>query len=147
MNDRHIEDLIDRAIAQEQKLPQGFSQRLEDYIDGLATDRHLGAKTPATDRKELNSRRFVSLRLSLYWLSGIAAMLLLCMGIVKWAATPRPVYPALADTYRNPEEAAKVAAETLTFLSSHLNKGLEEVNKANREWAEVHGILNKYLKE
>lgn len=147
MNDNQIEELIDRAIREEQNLPEGFSERLEEYIDRLAADQLPLPQTPATDGKGRNLRCPSPFRLALYWISGIAAMWALCLGLAKWADTSRQAGSPLADTYSNPKEAAKAATEALTFLSSNLNKGLEEVNKANRDWAEVNGILNKYLKE
>lgn len=145
MDDKQMETWIDQVIREEQKLPEGLAERLEQYVDGLAAQ-----PCPAPEEKVGDSKRKyipprASIRLWLYGISGIAAVALLCLGLFKATCTPPP--PALADTYTNPLEAAAVASEALIFMSYNLNKGLHEVDRANREWIEINGILNNYLNE
>lgn len=146
MNDKQIDELIDRALEEEQRLPAGFSERLEGYIDGLAERTCAEKDTTDRDRKEINVSHRSSFRLTLYWISGIAGVCLLCLGLFKRMDAPQ-LAPPLPDTYTNPQQAAEAATKALVFLSSNLNKGLGEVEKANRNFTEVNGILYKYLKE
>ncbi|MDF9830525.1 hypothetical protein [Parabacteroides sp. PF5-6] len=133
MNDKHIDELIDRALREEQELPQGLSDRLEQYIDQLAAEDH-----------QKQAKR-VKMR-TLYWMTGVAASLLL--GIALFFPTesfnPRPT---TADTFKSPEEAAAAAQEALAFLSLQLNKGLDQVSDAKGEVEKVNEIVNKQIKE
>ena len=36
MNDKQIDELIGKALQEDKKLPEGLSERLEQYIDNLA---------------------------------------------------------------------------------------------------------------
>ena len=36
MNDKQIDELIDKALQEDGRLPEGLSERLEQYIDNLA---------------------------------------------------------------------------------------------------------------
>ncbi len=133
MNDKHIDELIDRALREEQELPEGLSERLELYIDRLAAEDH-----------EKQAKR-VKIR-ALYWLTGVAAALLL--GIALFFQTENMnMRPTTADTFNNPEEAAIAAQEALAFLSSQLNKGLDQVSEAKSEVEKVNEIVNKQLKD
>ena len=133
MNDKHIDELIDQALREEQKLPQGLSERLELYIDQLAIE---------DQQKQLKR---VKMR-ALYWLTGVAAALLL--GIALFFQTENAnMRPTTADTFNNPEEAAIAAQEALAFLSTQLNKGLDQVSEAKSEVEKVNEIVNKQIKE
>lgn len=52
----------------------------------------------------------------------------------------------MADTYSDPEQAAKVASEALTLLSLNLNKGIDRVSDAKKEIQEVNKLINDQLK-
>lgn len=67
MNDKNIDELINKALQEEQALPEGLSRRLEEQIDAWA----------ATEEKKTRSS---TRRRTLYWLSGVAASILLCIG-------------------------------------------------------------------
>lgn len=134
MNDKQIDELINKVLKEDQTLPEGLSQRLEQQIDAWA----------ATEKKE--TPRSSLRRRSLYWLSGaVAAIVLLCVGISQ--LTPDEHQQPLADTYTNPQEAAVAACKALAFLSSNLNKGIEQINDAQVEMDKVNHILNKHLKD
>jgi len=133
MNDKHIDELIDQALREEQELPQGLSERLELYIDQLAIE----------DQQKQVKR--VKMR-ALYWLTGVAAALLL--GIALFFQTENAnMRLTTADTFNNPEEAAIAAQEALAFLSTQLNKGLDQVSEAKSEVEKVNEIVNKQIKE
>jgi len=53
----------------------------------------------------------------------------------------------LADTYTNPQEAAIAAQKALAFMSSNLNKGIDQINDAQQEINKVNRILNKHLND
>lgn len=133
MNDKQIDELINKVLREDQTLPEGVSERLEQQIDAWA----------AAEKKETIRSSFR--RRSLYWLSGAAAVALLCVGIFQFAA-PEKEYQ-LADTYTNPQEAAIAARKALAFLSVNLNKGIEQVNEAQQEMNKVNEILNTHLKD
>lgn len=133
MNDKQIDELINKVLREDQTLPEGLSERLEQQIDAWA----------AAEKKETIRSSFR--RRSLYWLSGAAAIALLCVGIFQFAASEKE--HQLADTYTNPQEAAIAAQEALAFLSVNLNKGIEQVNEAQQEMNKVNEILNIHLKD
>ena len=58
MDDKKIDELINKALQEDLALPEGLSERLERQIDFLA-------------QEEISPR--VSRRRSFYWISGIAA--------------------------------------------------------------------------
>ena len=133
MNDKQIDELINKVLREDQTLPEGLSERLEQQIDAWA----------AAEKKETIRSSFR--RRSLYWLSGAAAIALLCVGIFQFVAPEKE--HQLADTYTNPQEAAIAAQEALAFLSINLNKGIEQVNEAQQEMNKVNEILNIHLKD
>ena len=133
MNDKQIDELINKVLREDQTLPEGLSERLEQQIDAWAA-----AEKKETIRSSFRQR-------SLYWLSGAAAVALLCIGIFQFVAPEKE--HQLADTYTNPQEAAIAAQEALAFLSVNLNKGIEQVNEAQREMNKVNEILNIHLKD
>ncbi|WP_293709731.1 hypothetical protein [uncultured Parabacteroides sp.] len=133
MNDKQIDELIDKVLQEDQILPEGLSERLEQQIDAWAT----------TEKKETMRSSFR--RRSLYWFSGAAAVALLCVGIFQFVAPEKE--NQLADTYTNPQEAAIAAQKALAFMSVNLNKGIEQVNEAQQEMNKVNNILNKHLKD
>lgn len=135
MNDKQIDELINKVLREDQTLPERLSERLEQQIDTWA----------AAEKKETLRSSFR--RRSLYWISGTAAaILLLCVGIagLKDLETGKQ---QLADTYTNPQEAAIAAGKALAFMSSNLNKGIDQMNDAQQEINNVNRILNKHLND
>lgn len=128
MNDKHIDELIDQTLRDEQVLPEGFSLRLEQQIDAWAA---------AEQKKE---SPFRLRRRTLYWLSGAAAIALLCIGSLPFLTTSRQT-----DTYDDPREAAIVAQKALLLVSRNLNKGFQQVESAQNKMDDVNHILNKQL--
>ena len=124
MDDKKIDELINKALQEDLALPEGLSERLERQIDFLA-------------QEEISPR--VSRRRSFYWISGIAAAILGALFLI-FTETNRPA-PVMADTFTDPEEAAVVAQNALAFMSRNLNKGLGQVNEASQE------IVNKHLND
>jgi hypothetical protein len=109
------------------QVPAGVSERLEKSI--------MQMEAP---QKSLSRKRTMY-----YWVSSAAAVVLLCIGL--FFATREPATPQMADTFSNPEEAAQVAAQTLAFVSTQLNKGINKAADAGVEIEKVNQILGKQL--
>lgn len=82
MDDKKIDELINKALQEDLALPEGLSERLERRIDFLA-------------QEEISPR--VSRRRSFYWISGIAAAILGALFLI-FTDTNRPA-PIMADTF------------------------------------------------
>ena len=131
MNDKQIDELIDKALQEDGKLPEGLSERLEQYIDNLAAGEQI-------KKISLVRRRFI------YWCGGVAAALVI--GIALFFQTEYvQKKPTTADTFSDPMEAAIAANKALAFMSTQLNKGLDEVSDAQQEIHKVNKIVNKQL--
>mgnify|MGYP000231874467 CR=1 FL=1 len=89
MDDKKIDELINKALQEEQALPEGLSRRLEEQINAWA----------ATEEKKTRS---LTRRRTLYWLSGVAASILLCIGFFQYDV-PSYAPDRLHDTYTNPK--------------------------------------------
>lgn len=137
MNEKKIEELINKALREESSLPDGLSERLEQKIDLLAK------KEMQADRTNNADKRFPFKRRLSYWIGGIAATMLGAVLFV-FSETNRPE-TALTDTYTDPQEAAIVAQKALAMMSANLNKGLIKVNKTSEEIYKVNKIVNKQL--
>ncbi|MDH6356314.1 hypothetical protein [Parabacteroides sp. PF5-9] len=134
MNEKQIDELIDKVLKEEQSLPSGIDERLERYVDALIEKDSHNAKTISLTRKR-----------SLYWISGIAAAIILGVALFFQTETTVP-QPMTADTFTDPEEAAVAAHKALAFMSTQLNKGFDEVSEAGKEFEKVNDIINKPFK-
>lgn len=130
MNEQKIDELIDKALREEAQLPEGLGARLERHIDGLA----------ASDRAE--ARRIPMRR---RWLArfSVAASILLAIGTGIYFSGKEN---APKDTFSDPQEAALVASQALAFMSENLNKGLDNMQQAQKKVAEVNNVLDKQFK-
>jgi len=110
------------------QVPESVSKRLEESI----------MQMEAPQKVLPLSRKWY------YWISGAVAVALLCIGL--FFATREPSPPQMADTFSNPEEAALVAEQTLSYISAQMNKGLNKVTDAELEFDKVNQLLKKHLK-
>jgi hypothetical protein len=110
-------------------LPDGLEARLEKSLDA-----HIAG-----------SKRIHLSRMT-YKIAGVAATVLLCIGIAVYQNSFNTPSEMTADTYQDPQEAALVAGQALAFLSSNLNKGMEQLSDAQKDFQEVNEILNKQIK-
>lgn len=132
MNDKEIDDLINKAMQSEQELPEGLSDRLEQHIDKLAA-------------VETRQQKKVALRRSFYWISSVAAALLIAVALFFQAEKENPDHTSVtADTFNDPEQAAAVAYQALAFMSTQLNKGLEPIATAEKEIDKINEILKQF---
>ena len=74
MDDKKIDELINKALQEEQALPEGLSRRLEKQIDTWAS----------TEEKKTRS---LTRRRTLYWLSGVAASIMLCISFLQYKSS------------------------------------------------------------
>jgi hypothetical protein len=109
------------------KIPEGVSERLEKSIMQMDV-----SQKSQTLKRQLH-----------YWISSAAAVTLLCIGLFFFFFRPSP--PKLVDTFSNPEEAALVAEQSITFMSMQLNKGLNKVSDAEQEIEKANQLLNNIL--
>ena len=134
MDDKRLDEWIEKALQEDLALPEGLKERLEARIDRLAKE-----------EKSVSLPRRSSLRVrSLYWISGVAAAVLAAAFLI-FSEPDRPA-PTVADTFTDPEEAAVVARHALAFMSKNLNKGLDEAREAGEEVAKINQIVNKHFK-
>ena len=113
-------------------LPKGFSERLESVIDNHIAE--------TADRKSSPKMRklFISLL-------SAAAVALLCIGLFfTFGKTSKSDF--MADTYKNPEEAAIVAEQTLLFISAKLNQGLHPLEVVKENIHKTNELINEHLK-
>jgi hypothetical protein len=106
-------------------LPEGLESRLERVLD-----------------KHIARRKRFRLNGYTYRIAGVAAVLLLCLGIAFYPFAPKTT----ADTFQDPEEAALVAGKALALLSNTLNSGIGQVAEAEKNIQEINQIVNSQLK-
>jgi hypothetical protein len=119
--------LFQRLCDEEIEVPPGVSGRLEKAIERMTAPQHVQLRKKAI----------------LYWISSAAAVILICTGL--FFTVRDSAQPTLADTFDDPTEAAIVAGQALAFMSSQLNRGLEQVADAGQEVEKVNQLLNKHL--
>ncbi len=128
MNEQETDDLIQKALTDESKLPKGLEQRLEEHIEKLEAREKQKSHWPLT---------------IVMWTVGIAAslMLVVSIGIHGTKQTNETQTITIADTYSTPEEAALVAEKTLAFVAEKLNQGLAQAADAEAKIQKVNYIM------
>lgn len=133
LNEENIDDrweadqrLFKALYNEEIQIPEGISERLDKAIE------RMDKSSPASN----NKRRYFS-----YWISGVAAVALLCIGL--FFVTPQSAKPQMADTFEDPVEAAMAAEKAIAFMSSYMNKGLDQVSDAGQEIKKMNQVLDK----
>lgn len=121
-------------------------KKTEQYFGEIPLPDGLEARLEASLDAHISKSKKVSLNRMAYKITGIAAAILLCVGILFYQDPPASTAGTTADTYQDPQEAALVASEALAFLSSNLNIGMEQVSDAQKDIQEVNEILNNQLK-
>lgn len=115
-------------------VPAGLEEKLNRMIDEKAEEeQHFFRRNKA----KRNWR----------WVGGIAATLLLLVGIGYGIANMgegmRP--PTPRDTFSNPEDAYKVLQATLLEVSVNLNKGIEQVEETQLDVTKVNREIMKEI--
>ena len=120
-------------------LPKGIAKRLEK-----AMNKHI-AKTTNLENELHNKKTLYQKTRKLYIsISSAAAVILLCIGLF-FVSDKNSQSHAIADTYTNPEEAAIVAEQVLTLVSSKLNQGFSSLEKIKESVDKTNELLNKTL--
>lgn len=138
MDDKHLDELIRKALQEDMELPEGLGERLERTIDRLAAG-------SAPSGKATLPRRSILRHPLLRWTAGVAAAILVA-GIFLLNERREASNPLLTDTFSDPREAALVADQALALLSRNLNKGLGQVSEAGEGIANTRKILQDDLK-
>lgn len=118
-------------------IPEGLEERLAAKID-------------AWEKEERKPRRFAFSK-TLRYVSA-AACITLVMGLVYYTFTrvyddsATDICHAEQDTYQDPDIARREAERALTLLAVNLNKGMNQLEKAQAISAKTERTLNKQLK-
>ena len=113
-------------------LPEGITERLEKGID-----KHIAESVIVTPLHQKTRKLFISI-------SGAAAVILLCVGLF-FVSDKNSQSHTIADTYENPEEAALVAEQMLTLVSTKLNLGFLPLEKVKKSVDKTNELLNEKL--
>ncbi len=97
--------------------PEGFEQRMSDFIDRLAAD-------------EKHKTRIVSMRRK-RWIAGITATVAIMISVLTYVGHSDDD-KFNTDTYATPEEAYHDTKYALGRFSSTLNRGFSELKKINK---------------
>ncbi len=136
MKEQEVDKLIQDALKEDMKLPEGLSERLEKHIDRITSE-----KTPKSIQKHL--------RLSTIMLraGSIAASLLLCIGIYNWLEkqrTPKST-ELLTDTFTDPADAERALEKTFLYISEKMEKGFKETEKVQQKLGKTKETINDIL--
>ncbi|MDR2232731.1 MAG: hypothetical protein LBE56_06350 [Tannerella sp.] len=129
------------------QVPQGVSERLAASIKRMTAaseEDHVPSKSVTIKQVvTLQHQSPMRRRTMYYWISSAAAVAILCVSLFFVFRTPKT--QVIADTFSDPEEAARFARQTLTFMSTQLNQGLNKVSEVEQEFERVDQILNKHI--
>ena len=78
---------------------------------------------------------------------GIAASLLLCIGIYNWLDNRyAPKTPELfTDTFTDPAEAERALEQTFLYISKKMDKGVKETRKVQNKLEKTNDTINNIL--
>lgn len=123
----NLDELLDKTLAVEQELPEGLSERLEKQIDTWAKAER--------QQKRLFTRRWI------YWVSGIAATILLTIGIFRYDAYEKEQ----KTNARELADATITAQNALQLFFNNFNKGIMQIDNVNRKVDKVNELLIEKL--
>lgn len=115
-----------------QEVPAGLEEKISLFIDRLNKE-----------QPEMRKRTHKSYMWSR--VAGAAASVALIASIGLWQYSAAQKNKVRADTYRSPEEAREATLKALELFSQNLSKGLEPVQKANKELEKTQEIVNQTL--
>lgn len=107
------------------EIPQGIDNELGVFIDGLA-------------KKEKRKKLYLSWKI----IGGVAASIFIALSVLLFTRQQEEK-SLLVDTYSTPEEAYEETERTLLLVSSKLDKGLDQWEKAEENMSRVNRILNE----
>lgn len=131
MKEKELDQLIQQAIEQETELPEGLSQRLEQFVDKLPESSHKEVPLPIRKHPVLWVRY-----------ARIAAAIVVA---VLFYYLPEDKETTPKDTFSDPQEAALYAQQRLTEISLTLNQGISQMKEAREEMKQINQIVNNQL--
>lgn len=115
-------------------IPAGLADKLNRMIDEKADEEQRFFHRNKTKR-------------NWYWVGGIAATLLLLIGIGYGTVYKKDMcQPTPQDTFSNPEDAYKALQATLIEVSTNLNKGIEQVEATRLDITKVNQEVKNEIK-
>ncbi|BEG99123.1 hypothetical protein [Bacteroides sedimenti] len=114
------------------EIPPHLEQKLSNQIDSWAEKEN---------RTKLHQSRRIK---SWYFISGIAASVCLILGIALYRPDKQEK-TVLTDTYTNPQDAYRETQKALLLVSNNLNKGMNQMEHAEKDVKKVNAIINKQL--
>ena len=134
-------------------LPEGMAERLEKAIDeriaeSIIVEHSMKTTVPGKEINEVHTKnpqykKIINLFISI---SSAAAVILFCIGLFLVSDKHNPSRN-IADTYTDPKEAAIVAEQMLTLVSSKLNQGLSPLEKVKESVDKTNELLNEKLNQ
>lgn len=123
-----------RQEADMENIPAGLADKLNRMIDEKADEEQRFFHRNKTKR-------------NWYWVGGIAATLLLLIGIGYGTVYQKDMcQPTPQDTFSNPEDAYKALQATLIEVSTNLNKGIEQVEATRQDVTKVNQEIKNEIK-
>jgi hypothetical protein len=124
----------------ETSLPEGFSERLEGVIDKHIMD------TSLQKNERQNKKIFFHSKVAKLYtiISSAAAVILLCIGLFLFS-DKNYQSQFVTDTYTDPEEAAVVAEQILSYVSTKLNLGFLPLETVKKNIDKTSELLNEKL--
>ena len=123
-----------RQEADMENVPEGLVDKLSRMIDRKADEEQQFFHRNKTKR-------------NWYWIGGIAATLLLLIGIGYGTVYKKDMcQPTPQDTFSNPEDAYKALQATLIEVSTNLNKGIEQVEATRMDVTKVNQEIKNEIK-
>ncbi|WP_294591866.1 hypothetical protein [uncultured Bacteroides sp.] len=117
-----------------ENVPAGLEDKLNRMIDEKADEEQRFFRRNKTKR-------------NWYWVGGIAATLLLLIGIGYGTVYQKDMcQPTPQDTFSNPEDAYKALQATLIEVSTNLNKGIEQVEATRLDVTKVNQEIENEIK-
>lgn len=111
--------------------PPELETKLDHLIDSWAR----------ADQKKRISK--VPGKINWQWITGIAASFLIFASV--WMYVGNRDNPLHADTFSNPEDAYNEVQKALILISGNLNKGMNQLEIAQKEFQKVDNILDKQI--
>lgn len=135
MDDKQIDELIRKALSDESTLPEGIADRLNKVID-----EHAAGHVEET-RKAKHIRLFA--HSNLYWISGAAASIAVCIGLFFIIQSQQQEIQA--DTFKDPQQAERVAEKALAMVSTKVNMGAESIDHVDAAINKAQTIIEEKL--
>ncbi len=123
----NLDELLERALAAEQDMPEGLHERLEKQID-------IWAEAEKRQKQQVR-RRFAC------WISGIAAAALLAVGIFRYDAPAEGQEAGAIEL----AQAHAAAQDALQMFFGNLNKGVAQIDNAAQNINKANEVLNKQI--